>query len=260
MHLEDKTVIVSGVGPGLGREIALAAAHAGAAVVLGARRAETLRTVSAEIRASGGRADYIATDITKPDQVAALIDLAVTQFGGVDGLVNCAALDTVLGGLEATTDEQWRQLFEVNVFATMDVIRTALPALKVRGGSIVFIGSQQWLRPASDMLQLAYGASKGAQVSAMYGLAVELGPYKIRVNTVAPSWMWGPPMEGYVAWQAHNRKIPAAEVRAGLDAKAPLGELASDGDVAAAVVFLLGDGSRSISGQSLLVNAGEHVR
>lgn len=260
MQLKDKTVIVSGVGPGLGREVAIAAAREGAALVLAARREENLRAVAEEIVTLGGQAAYLPTDITAPAQVRALVDLAVQRFGGVHGLVNCAALDAVLGGLEATPDEAWRALFEVNVFATMDVVRAALPALKEGGGSIVFIGSQQWIRPAPDMLQLAYGASKGAQVSAMYGLAVELGPYKIRVNTVAPSWMWGPPMAGYVAWQAHARQVPAAEVRAGLDGKTPLGALASDGDVADAVVFLLGDGSRSITGQSLLVNAGEHVR
>jgi NAD(P)-dependent dehydrogenase (short-subunit alcohol dehydrogenase family) len=110
------------------------------------------------------------------------------------------------------------------------------------------------------MQQLAYGASKGAGVSMMYGLAPELGAHKIRVNTVVPSWMWGPNVGLYVQWQAGVQGRSEDEIRTDLNAKFALGEMATDTDVAEAVAFFLSDRARSITGQSLLVNAGEFAR
>lgn len=258
--LEGRTILVTGVGPGLGREIVHAAYRDGASVVIGARREESLRAVAEEVDPSGERVAFSRADITDPEQVRALVALAEQRFGGLHGLVNNAALDAVLGGLEATTDAQWREVFEVNVFATIDVVRAAVPLLKIGGGSIVFTGSQQWIRPAARLLQLAYGASKGALVSAAYQLAEELGPARIRVNTVAPGWMWGPMMQTYVQWQARAKGVGEDEVKAGLTRTSPLRTMAEDSDVAEAVVFLLSDRARAITGQTMLVNAGEHMR
>jgi NAD(P)-dependent dehydrogenase (short-subunit alcohol dehydrogenase family) len=125
---------------------------------------------------------------------------------------------------------------------------------------VVFVGSQQWIYPARDVQQLAYGASKGAGVSMMYGIAPELGAYRIRVNTVVPSWMWGPNVGLYVKWQAGVQGRSEEEIRADLDAKFALPEMATDRDVAEAVGFFLSDRARGITGQTLLVNAGEFAR
>jgi len=260
MLLAGKTLLVSGVGPGLGREIAAAALRDGANVVLGARTADKLATIAAELDPSGKQVAHLATDIGQPAQVEALVALAESQFGGLDAVVNCAARDTVMGGLEATSDADWRDVFEVNVFGTMNVVRAALPALKKQGGAIVFIGSQTMMKPPSQVIQLAYAASKGALMSAMYHLAHELGPHHIRVNTVVPSWMWGPPVEAYVRYAAQQQKTTPELVRAELTKDFPLRDMASDGDVAEAVVFLASDRARAITGQSLLVNAGEMMR
>jgi NAD(P)-dependent dehydrogenase (short-subunit alcohol dehydrogenase family) len=165
-----------------------------------------------------------------------------------------------MGGIESTTDEMWRQTFEVNVFGTAAAVKAAFPHLKRQGGSVVFVGSQQWIYPARDVHQLAYGSSKGAGVSMMYALAPELGAHKIRVNTVVPSWMWGPNVGLYVKWQAGVQGRPEDEIRADLDAKFALREMATDSDVAEAVGFFLSDRARSITGQTLLVNAGEFAR
>lgn len=94
----------------------------------------------------------------------------------------------------------------------------------------------------------------------MYSLAHELGPHRIRVNTVLPGWIWGPPVQAYVRFAADSEGVPEAEVLARLTERMALPELATDGDVAEAAAFLASDRARAITGQSLLVNAGELMR
>jgi NAD(P)-dependent dehydrogenase (short-subunit alcohol dehydrogenase family) len=259
--LEGKSVLVVGVGTGLGREIASVCAGDGATVTIAARNEENLKTVATDLDPTGEKVAYCATDISDPAQLDRLMAVVEERFGRLDGVVVCASNDTVMGGLESTSDEEWRRTFEVNVFATARTVKAAVPLLKREGGgSVVFVGSQQWIYPARDVQQLAYGSSKGAGVSMMYGLAPELGAHKIRVNTVVPSWMWGPNVALYVTWQANQQGRSEVEIRAELDAKFALGEMPTDRDVAHAVAFFLSDRAKSITGQTLLVNAGELAR
>ena len=207
MILKDKVVIVSGVGPGLGREIASAALRDGAKVVLAARSKERLDGIAAELDPSGARVACRTTDITNAEHCKALVQVAVDRFGGLDAVVQVAAFQTISSTLAQTTPEEWRGCFDTNVVGTVELVRAATPQLKARGGgSIVLIGSQSMWVP--QMAQMAYAASKGALLSAMYYMAKELGPDKIRVNMVVPTWMWGPPVQMYVQWQAAERKVP----------------------------------------------------
>lgn len=258
--LEGKSVLVVGVGTGLGREIASVAVRDGANVTIAARNEDNLRTVAADLDPSGEHVAYCATDISDTAQLDRLMTTVQERFGGLQGLVICASNDTSMGGITSTSDEDWERTFKVNVFATARTVRAAVPLLKQQGGSIVFVGSQQWIFPARDMPQIAYGSSKGAGVSMMYALSHELGADKIRVNTVVPSWMWGPNVELYVKWQAGTQGRPEADIKADLDAKFALGEMATDNDVAETIGFFLSDRARSITGQALLVNAGEIPR
>ena len=146
------------------------------------------------------------------------------------------------------------------VIAEFGGVQTAANEVSWDGGAVVLVGSQQWNNPSRDVPQLAYGASKGAGVSMMYGMAHELGAHKIRVNTVVPSWMWGPNVGLYVDWQSGVQGRSKEDIRAELDAKFALGEMATDRDVAEAVGFLLSDRARSITAQTLHVNAGEFPR
>jgi NAD(P)-dependent dehydrogenase (short-subunit alcohol dehydrogenase family) len=258
MLLEDKVVIVSGVGPGLGREIATAAAREGASVMLGARTEANLRAAADEIDSSGDRVGYEVTDITDAEQAQRLADAAVAKFGKVDALVNCAAFDSVFGGVQEADFEEWRKVFDTNVIGTLQVTRAAIPHLQANGGgAIVFIGSQGMFWPPKGFFQTAYQSSKGGLQSAMYHLANELGADRIRVNTVVPTWMWGPPVEGYVNMTAESQGVPPEQVIAGITVNMPLGEIPTDGDVAEAVVFFASDRARMITAQTLMVNAGE---
>jgi NAD(P)-dependent dehydrogenase (short-subunit alcohol dehydrogenase family) len=258
--VQDKTIVVCGVGPGLGREVAEAALRDGARVVIAARRAEALQDQAKTLDPSGERVLAVPTDISVESQCTDLMQAAVDRFGSVDAVVDVAALDTLFGSLESTPAEDWSKAISVNLVGAMQVTKAAVPHMKrAGGGSIVLIGSQSmWSPPPAP--QIAYSSSKGGLLSAMYHLVQELGPAKIRVNMVIPTWMWGPPVEGYVKAEAERRGVPESEVIGEITAGMPLGEIPKDDDVANACMFFCSDYSRMVTGETLLVNAGELVR
>jgi NAD(P)-dependent dehydrogenase (short-subunit alcohol dehydrogenase family) len=262
--LADRTVVVSGVGAGLGHEVAAACVREGARVVLGARTEANLAKCAAEIDPEGRRSAYRSVDIRDEEQCEALAALARERFGGIDAVVHVAATDTVMGGLEDADLAEWQQVIDVNLLGTLRMTRACLPALKEAGGrgdgSVVMIGTQSSVVAPTQVQQAAYAASKGGLVSAMYSLARELGPHRIRVNTVQPGWMWGPMVEGYVAWTAEVEGVGQEAVRGRLDERMALPGMASDGDVAEAVAFFASGRARGVTGQCLLVNAGEVMR
>ena len=259
MIVDGKVVVVTGVGPGLGAEIVRAALRDGANVVVAARNEDRLEALASELDPTGERICVHPADIGDPDQCQRLLGSGAERFGGIDAVVQVAAVDYLMGGVIDTSLDDWKLSLEANVVGTVNVVRAAVPHLKERGGgAVVLVGSQAAYKPA--LLQVAYAAAKGALLSAMYHMAKELGPDRIRVNTVVPTWMWGPPVKGYVAWQSGERGISEDEVVAEITAGMPLGEIPADEDVAEAVVFFCSDRARMITGQSLMVNAGEVMR
>ncbi|MGW2084224.1 SDR family oxidoreductase [Streptomyces sp. NPDC001880] len=260
MLLAGKTVIVSGVGAGLGHQVAAAVVRDGGNAVLGARTAENLARTAAKVDPDGRHTARLATDITDEAQCGALAALALKRFGRIDAVVHVAAWDSYFGGIENADFATWQSVIDVNLLGTLRMTRACLPGLKERGGSVVIIGTQSSVAAPSQVQQAAYAASKGALTSAMYSMAQELGPHRIRVNTVLPGWMWGPPVQAYVRFTADSEGVPEAEVLGRLTERMALPEPATDGDVAEAAVFLASDRARAITGQSLLVNAGELMR
>lgn len=257
MILEGKTVLVSGVGPGLGGEVARIAMRDGAKVLVGARNESRLRGIAEGIDPDGKSVVACPLDITDAAACDRFVATAEERFGGVDAVVSVAALDALFGNLETTTREDWLGAIGVNVVGTLQLVQAAVPALKRRGGgSIVLIGSQSYRLPPPNK-QLAYASSKGALMSAMYHLASELGPHHIRVNTVVPTWMWGPPVQTYVKWQARDRDVSEDQIKSEITAGMPLGEIPADEDVAEAVVFFCSDRARLITAQTLAVDSGE---
>ncbi|GAA3803298.1 SDR family oxidoreductase [Streptomyces coacervatus] len=258
--LTGKTVVVSGVGAGLGHQVAAAVVRDGGNAVLGARTEANLAKSAAEIDPDGAHTAFRATDIRDEAQCDALAALARERFGRIDAVVHVAAMDGYFGGLQDADFMTWQSVIDVNLLGSLRMTRACLPALKTCGGSVVFIGTQSSVAAPTQVKQAAYAASKGALTSAMYSLARELGPHRIRVNTVLPGWMWGPPVQTYVQFTAQTEGVPEADVLQRLTSRMALPDLATDGDVADAAVFLASDRARSITGQSLLVNAGELMR
>ncbi|MER0446362.1 SDR family oxidoreductase [Streptomyces sp. Edi4] len=260
MQLRGKTVIVSGVGAGLGHQVAAAVVREGGNAVLGARTEANLAQCAAEIDPGGARTALLPTDITDASQCEALAALAVERFGAIDAVVHVAAWDSYFGGVADADLATWQQVMDVNLLGTLRMTRACLPALRARGGSVVIIGTQSAVAAPSQVRQAAYAASKGALTSAMYSMAREFGPDRIRVNTVLPGWMWGPPVRAYVQFTAAAEGVSEQEVLGRLTERMALPDLATDRDVAEAVTFLASDRARAITGQSLLVNAGELMR
>src|SRR5438067_9256459 len=174
MLLQGKTVIVTGVGTGLGRECVTSALREGANVVMAARTKETLDATCAELDPSGGRVAAVPTDITDADACAALVARAKDRFGSVDALIQVAAFEYVFGGLRDTNLDDWRTAFETNVLGVLTGRRPVADAMKdAGGGAVVLIGSQATFKPS--LPQGGYAASKGTLLSAMYYLVDELG-------------------------------------------------------------------------------------
>ena len=259
MLLEGKTILVTGVGPGLGSECAASALKLGANVVVAARNADKLAAIAAELDPSGDRIAHQPTDITDADACEALVDVAVSRFGGLNGVVQVAAYENVWGGLYDAKFEHWRAAFDTNVLGALTVLRPAAKALKAAGGGgVVFIGSQSMFKPS--MPQAGYAASKNALLTTMYYLVDELGPDNIRLNMVVPSWMWGPPVEMLVDYNASTKNISKQEALDEIVGKFPMRRMIEDGEVADVAAFFVSDLAKGVTGQHLLVNGGEISR
>jgi NAD(P)-dependent dehydrogenase (short-subunit alcohol dehydrogenase family) len=254
-----KTVIVSGVGPGLGRETALVAAREGANLVLAARSEDKLAGVAADVEAAGGKVVVKRTDIGVAADREALIATAIDSFGGIDALVNNAAFEASFGGLEATPDSDFEQAIATNLIGTLGLTRLAIPHLKTSRGAIVMVGSQTMFKPPPEALQIAYAASKGALLGASRHLAMEVGAFGIRVNTVAPGWMWGPPVEYYMGYLAEQQQVTRDEVIATMTKPLAMDFFATDGDVAEVISFFASSRGKGVTGQVIMVNGGEHM-
>jgi NAD(P)-dependent dehydrogenase (short-subunit alcohol dehydrogenase family) len=252
-----RTCVVSGVGPGTGRAVALAFAREGARLVLACRTEAAAATVAREIEAGGGRAIAVAADITKPEDRQRLVDSAVAAFGGIDVLVNNAFATGRPGPIESgDLARAWRAAFEVNVFGTLQLSQAVVPAMKQRGGgAIVMIGTMAARRPQPGLA--GYGASKAALLAATQSLAVELGRHRIRVNSVVPGHIDGPSLRLYFDAEAARLGVAADEVRRRVAAEGVLGHIATPEEVAEAVAFFASDRASAITGQSLDVNCGQ---
>jgi len=254
--LDGKVAVVSGVGPGLGRAVAVALAQAGAAVVLAARTESRLAEVQGRIEDLGGRAHPVVTDITDPDQCERLVRAAVDTFGGLDVLVHNAAAPDV-GQPFATVDlDDWRRVMDVNLFGALHLTHAAIPSLRAAGtGSIVFVNSMIVRDVQPDLG--GYATSKAALLSAAHVLARELGPHHIRVNSVVPGWLWGPSVERALRRRAHDRATTVEDEVAALTAQIPLGVIPGCDDAANGVLFFASELSSVVTGQSLDVNGGQ---
>jgi NAD(P)-dependent dehydrogenase (short-subunit alcohol dehydrogenase family) len=259
MILEDRTLVVSGVGAGLGREVARLALRDGGRVVLAARTESVLEQTAKELDPSGERVAYARTDITRAEDCEELTALALERFGRIDAMVQVAAYEMAFGGLRDADFEQWRQAFDTNVLGSMTLIRAIAPPMQdAGGGSLVLIGSQSMYE--QQLPQAGYAASKGALLSAMYYLAHELGADRIRVNMVVPSWMWGPPVQAFVKLRAKAEGLTEEAVKSEITRRIPLGDIVPNEDVAEVALLFASDRTRGITGQALLVNGGEMMR
>ncbi len=254
--LEAKVVVVSGVGPGLGRAIAEQCAKAGADLVLASRTESRLLEVAEDVRRLGRRALVVPTDIDDDAAAERLVQAALAEYGRVDALVNNAFAIPPLGPLRTVDFDQARRGFETNVFAALRLTRLFVPALQDSAGAVVMINSSV-LRHSSQPYG-AYKMTKAALLALAQSLATELGPSGIRVNSVAPGWIWADVLKAYFGWQAKQRGIEAQQVYDEIAATIDLRRLPVPDEIADAVVFMCSALSRGITGHCLDVNCGEY--
>lgn len=256
--LDGKVVLVSGVGPGLGRAIARRSAAAGAHVVLAARTGSTLDEVATELAATGRRALPVTADITDEAAAARLVRAAVEEFGRLDAVVHNAFTMPPMRDLTTVDLDAVRASFETNVYAALRLTRLAVPALVAARGSVVMVNSAV-LRHSRRTFG-AYKMAKASLLAMAQSLASELGPRGVRVNSVAPGYIWADPLKGYFAHLAAKRGVPQQQVYDEVAATTDLRRLPAPDEVADAVVFLASDLARAITGHCLDVNGGEFHR
>ncbi|CAA0080546.1 putative oxidoreductase [Halioglobus japonicus] len=251
----DKTVIVSGTGPGLGLTMAKMFAEEGANVVLASRNLDYIEEVAADINDSGGSAIAVQTDVTDQALCDSLADRAIAAFGSIDVLVNNAFNH---GGFKALCDldidTEWQPTFDVNVTGTLRLVRSVAPALKLSAGAIVNINTFRIREPALG--SGAYCSSKGALQNLSRTLALELGPENIRVNNVMPGYIDSDQLRAHFDRVAAEEGVSADVVVKRLISTQALGFIPSSREVAEAVLFLASTRASAITGASLDVNAG----
>jgi len=254
--VDGKVALVSGIGPGMGRDISLLLAEHGAHVALGARTVEKCEAVAKEVADLGRDARALRLDITDADSCRAAVDATIDRFGRIDILVNNAFHDGDFTRFADADLASWRTTMDVNLWGTLQLTQDVAARMKDNpdGGRIVMTNSMSAVRIQERFG--AYTASKAALAAATKTLAKELGRFGIRVNAVHPGYIWGESVEAYFRYQADKRGITFEERYAEVAGETALGYLPHSSEIAGAVVFLASDLAKPITGQALHVNAG----
>jgi 3-oxoacyl-[acyl-carrier protein] reductase len=245
ISLRGKRALVTGGSRGIGAATALLLAECGADVGIGYRsRADEASAVVRDLAARGVRAFAHASDIATREGADALIERSVREFGGLDVFVGNAGIwPAEEAPVEAMDDERWQRTMAQNVDSMFFTTRAAAGAMGA-GGRIVLISSTAGQR--GEAMHADYAASKGAMISFVKSMAVELAARDITVNAVAPGWV-----------DTEMCERPFAEGgKARIAATIPLGRVASPRDIAGPVVFLCSELARHITGEVLNVNGG----
>jgi NAD(P)-dependent dehydrogenase (short-subunit alcohol dehydrogenase family) len=254
--LDNKVVVISGVGPGLGTTLARRCAEAGAELVLAARTAERLDDVAKQITDMGQRAVAVSADITDEAQVNNLVEASLAAYGKVDVLINNAFRVPSMKPLANTTFEHIRDAIELTVLGTLRVTQGLTPALAEAKGSVVNVNSM--VIRHSQAKYGAYKMAKSALLAMSQSLATELGEQGIRVNSVVPGYIWGDTLKSYFNHQAGKYGTTVEEIYKATAANSDLKRLPTEEEVASAILFLASDLSSGITGQTLDVNCGEY--
>ncbi|MCF8588485.1 SDR family oxidoreductase [Gordonia liuliyuniae] len=254
--LTDKVVVVSGVGPGLGRSLCLRAAANGAKVVLAARTESRLNDVAVQVRDLGAQALVVPTDITDDDAVERLVRRTVDEFGRADVLVNNAFAMPSMKPLGRTDFEQIETSLNLTVVGTLRVIKAFTSTLAESRGSIVNINSM--VIRHSEPRYGSYKLAKSALLAMSQSLATELGGQGIRVNSVAPGYIWDDQLKWYFGEIAKKYEITPEQVYEQTASKSDLKRLPEPDEIADAAVFLASPMAKAITGHTLDVNCGEY--
>ena len=245
--LTGKVAIVTGGGRGIGRALAMGLAEAGADVAVAARTVGEIEATAAEIENRGGKALAIPTDVRDVDQVAGLLHKTIAQFGRVDILVNNAGAGNSLTRVVDMSAEAWEAMIGENlnsVFKCCKIIGEVM--MKRKAGNIINLSSVAGLGPFPRLA--AYAAAKAGIINLTKTLAVELAPYNIRINAIAP---------GFLRTAMFLKAMPEDSPRRRAQLKCiPLRRFGSPEDIVGVTIFLASDASAYVTGETIVVDGG----
>lgn len=244
--LKNKIVIVTGGGRGIGHGIAIAMAQAGASVVVASRNKPTLDKTVEQIEAMGGKGLAVKTDVSQKEDVSDMAKETIKKFGKIDILVNNAGVFTPTPLLQLTEDV-WEETININLkgvfLCSKEVAKEMIKRKK--GGKIINISSLNAYRGGKNTVH--YCASKGGVNTLTKALAIELAPYNINVNGVAP---------GLTDTDIHRTRLSGSEVRQKFLEIIPLHKIMEPNDLGLTAVFLASDAAEMITGTTLIVDGG----
>jgi sorbose reductase len=244
-ELHGKNALVTGASSGIGKQVALAYAQAGAAVALAARHHAPLQEVAAEIAAGGGTSVSISCDVTQPDQVATMVNQVNEELGGIDIAV-CNAGITSLNSVLDMPLAEFQSIQNTNVNGVFNTAQAAAKAMvaQQRAGTIINTASMSGHIVNTPQQAGHYCASKAAVIHLTKAMAVELAPHNIRVNSVSP---------GYILTELVK---PFAEYHALWEPKIPLGRLGRPEELVGIYIYLASDASSYMTGSDIVIDGG----
>lgn len=255
MRLQGKVAIVTGGAQGMGRAIALRYAQEGASVVVADLQQDGAQKVASEIQSAGGKAIGVKVDVRSQEQVQAMVDAAVREFGGLDILVNNAGVGKIIPFFE-TTEKDWDFMFDINCKGLLWCSQAAARVMidQGRGGKIINLASQAGRR--GEALVLAYCASKACVISMNQSMALALAPHKINVNAIAPGIVDTPFWDEVDKQFAKLLNMEIGEPKRTFTKQIPLGRIEQPADVTGAAVFFASSESDYVTQQCLNVDGG----
>jgi len=249
-RLSNKIAIVTGASAGIGRATAKLFAAEGAKVVVGARRDAELAALVAEIKAAGGEAVYLAGDVVSEDYAKALVDLAVTTYGGLDIAFNNAGILGEMGPSEGVSADGFTQALTVNLTASFLGAKHQIPEMTKRGGGSVIFTSTFVGHSFAFPGVAAYAASKAGLNGLTQALAAEYGPKNVRVNAILP---------GAVDTEMYRDMNNTPEAKGFITNLHALKRVATPDELARSVLYLASDDSSFVTGTASLVDGGASI-
>jgi NAD(P)-dependent dehydrogenase (short-subunit alcohol dehydrogenase family) len=250
MELEGKSIIISGASSGIGAAAALLFAGEGANVVLGARRTKELEVITHDIGSRNGKVIFLAGDVKDETYAQDLVDLAVSEFGQLDGAFNNAGVMGEIGPIADMNISNWNNVISVNLTSAFWAAKAQIPVMKKQGGgSIVFTSSFVGFSNGGMPGMAAYAASKAGLVGFSRALASEHAAEGIRINSLLPG--------GTITPSGGEGNPAVLDLIASLH---PMKRMASATEIAQAALFLLSDRSTFMTGSPMIVDGGMSVR
>lgn len=253
MSFENKTVVITGAGSGIGKSLSQRFARKGANVVMLDIHKDALQAAADELVSSGYTAIAVPTDVTNKEMVFRAADEAVRTFGGINIWVNCAGYSKILPFLDCTQDI-WDRTIAINLTGTFFCCQAAVANMRGHGGSIINFSSQSGKKGTNNYE--AYCASKFGIRGLTQSVAAEFAPEKIRCNAICPSVVQTPMWDAQLSDYAKKRHIADSDVMPRFIHNTPLGRLCEYDDIGNLVEFLASDQSSYMTGQSLNLTGG----